>query len=281
MAGERDTIKARQRDWAVRRGLPFDTDGYCRCVDNNIFRGFSPADRKDFERGDGAELGKDGERGKLQALHSSSALACNWFDYWRDRDLKSLSRAFGASAGFSTLALEQKCPTGLGGIGPNLDVLLTCADGSVFAIESKFAEPYSKSKAKTFLKSKYLPDDRSLWTGRGLRGCQAVAEALGTGQHGFEVLDVAQLLKHMLALADRIGDRWRLCCLWFEVPGLQADRHRQELADFAAHIGTDATHFSALIYQELFARMLPFVGQNDSENMGYLHNRYVSDAVLS
>ena len=177
--------------------------------------------------------------------------------------------------GFSTLALEQKVPTGLGRIPPNLDVFLTCSDGTVFAIESKFAEPYTKSSAKTYLKPAYFRDGHSLWAEAGLPGCQAVAEALRTGQHNFKVLDVAQLLKHMLALARRFGDRWSLCCLWFEVPGSLADQHRQELTDFAAQIGADATHFSALKYQELFARMAPLVRQDDTSYIAYLRERYV------
>jgi hypothetical protein len=277
---DRDIIKARQRAWATRNRRTFDADGYCTCVDDNIFQGLSPGARKDFESGDGTELGKSGGRGKIQALHSSSALACNWFDYWRGRDLQRLSRAFGVPIRFSTLALEQKFPTGLAGIGPNLDVLL-CADGAPFAIESKFTEPYTKSKGKTWLKPKYFHDGRSLWTVAGLPGCQAVAEALRTGQHDFKVLDVAQLLKHMLALALRFGQHWSLCCLWFEVPGSLAARHRQELMDFMAHIGTDAANFLALTYQELFARMVPFVGQDDSEYIAYLRDRYVSDEVVS
>ena len=111
---EREIIKIRQRAWAARNGLGFDADGYCACADDNIFRGLSPGARKDFESGDGSELGKKGKRGKIQALHSSSALACNWFDYWRGRDLQTLSRAFGVPIGFSTLAIERKFPTGLG-----------------------------------------------------------------------------------------------------------------------------------------------------------------------
>jgi hypothetical protein len=39
------------------------------CVDDNIFQGLSPGARKDFESGDGTELGKNGRRGKIQALH--------------------------------------------------------------------------------------------------------------------------------------------------------------------------------------------------------------------
>jgi hypothetical protein len=275
-----DIIKARQRAWAIRNGRTIDPDGYCMCVDDNIFQGLSPGARKDFESGDGTELGKSGGRGKIQALHSSTALACNWFDYWRGRDLQPLSRAFGVPVRFSTIALEQKFPTGLGGIGPNLDVLL-CADGMAFAIESKFTEPYTKAKGKTVLKPKYFHDGRCLWTAAGLPGCQSVAELLRTEQHHFSVLDVAQLLKHMLALALRFGHRWSLCCLWFEVPGSLASQHRQELTDFTAHIGTDAPNFLALTYQELFARMNRFVGQDDSEYIAYLRDRYVSDAVVS
>ena len=118
---------------------------------------------------------------------------------------------------------------------------------------------------------------RKIPSNAGLPSCQAVAEALRTERHDFNLLDVAQLLKHMLALARRFGDRWSLSCLWFEVPVSIADRHRQELADFAAQIGADAAHFSALTYQELFARMAPFVGQDDSEYIAYLRDRYVGD----
>ena len=41
-----------------------------------------------------------------------------------------------------------------------------------------------------------------------------------------------------------------------------------------ADIGADATYFSALTYQELFARMVPF-GKDDSEYITYLRERYV------
>jgi hypothetical protein len=77
-----DPVKAGQRAWAIRSGRAIDKDGYCGCVDDNVFQGLSVGARRDFESGDGTELGKPGERGKIQALHSSSALACNWFDYW-------------------------------------------------------------------------------------------------------------------------------------------------------------------------------------------------------
>jgi hypothetical protein len=181
---ELDTIKALQRAWAQNCGRIVDVAGYCACVDDNIFRGLSRSAQRDFENGDGTELGKASSRGKIQALHSSSALACNWFDYWRDKDLETLARAFGVLGSFSTLELERKLSTGLGGIGPNLDVLLT-GNRTPFAIESKFTEPYTKSKKKTYLKPKYFYDDRKMWTEMGLPGCQYVADLLPGGQHKF------------------------------------------------------------------------------------------------
>ena len=147
-----DAVKSGQRAWAIRSGRAIDKDGYCGCVDDNIFQGLSVGARRDFESGDGTELGKPGERGKIQALHSSSALACNWFDYWRERDSTQLARAFGYTDAFCGVALERKFSTGVGGIGPNLDVALKTADGTLFAIESKFGEPYRRSKTKTYLK---------------------------------------------------------------------------------------------------------------------------------
>jgi hypothetical protein len=276
MAGENplDAIKATQRAWAIRSGLTPDKDGYCACADDNIFQRLSASAKKDLECGDGSELGKNGERGKMQALHSSSALACNWFDFWRGRDLRTLGRALGRSEPFCEVALEQKYSTRLGGIGPNLDVVLKCADGTLFAIESKFTEPYTKSKLKTYLKPKYFHDGRSLWTEAGLPGCQRVADALRAGTHHYSVLDVAQLLKHMLALAVN-GRPWSLCCLWYDMPGAAADQHRRELTEFTAQIGSDAKRFSALTYQELFNRMLPFVGEEHAAYMNYLRDRYL------
>lgn len=270
-----DVIKSRQRAWAERTGRGLDAEGYCSSADDNIFHRLSDAARQDFERGGGGELGKPGERGKIQAVHSSSALACNWFDYWRDRDLGILARLFGVPDPFVELLLEKHVPTGMRGADANLDVLLTSANGALFAIESKFGEPYSPSPSKTSLKSQYFAQNRSRWTDVGLPGCQAVAERLRTGQHAFTILDVAQLLKHMLALA-RTGNRWTLCCLWYEVPGPSADAHRADLRTFTSQIGDDAGHFMTLTYQELFARMERMVGPEHVDYTTYLRNRYLA-----
>jgi len=185
------------------------------------------------------------------------------------------SRGFRVPVPFTNLSPEQKCPTGLGGIGPNLDVLITCTDDSLFGIESKFTEPYATTRSKAFLKPKYFLGERSLWTKAGLPGFQTVANALRTGGHDFKVLDVAQLLKHALGLAHS-GQHWALCCLWFDVHGSStAEAHRSDLADFQALLGNDSVRFSSMTYQEVYARMVPLVGADDADYMAYLHDRYI------
>jgi hypothetical protein len=276
IVGPREAIKARQREWAQRYGRTLDI-GYCTCADDNIFSKLSEAARREFAEGGGGELGVGTTPGKIQALHSSSALACNWFDYWRERDFGVLSEAFGVPSPFVSLRLEAKLPTGMRGADANLDVLLTTADGSLFGIESKFTEPYAPSRLKAHLKPQYFAQSRSMWTDAGLPACQAIAESLRTGTHVFTVLDVAQLLKHMLALA-RTGNRWTLCCLWYDAPGPIAEQHRAELQWLADALGSDAQHFTTLTYQELFARMEPLLaGTEHAAYIAYLRERYMEN----
>ena len=75
-------IKLRQRTWAESIDLTLDAAGYCMSPDSNL-PWLSPQTRAEFESADGNEFGSDGARAKIAALHSSSALAVNLFDYWR------------------------------------------------------------------------------------------------------------------------------------------------------------------------------------------------------
>ena len=273
-----EVVRARQRAWATGLRIDLDVDGYCTALDRNLFHPLSEACQAEFAAGDGSELGKGGARGKIQALHSSAALACNFFEYWRERDLAVLGTVFGLRTRPSRLAFERKFPTGLGGIAPNMDVVLYEPDGEIFAIESKFTEPYSTSKLKCYLKQKYFLDGRCLWTEVGLPGCQAVADDLRNGTLNFELLDVAQLLKHMLGLG-RTGSRWRLCCLWYRIDGRIGQRHQEELEQFSQKIGADAARFTSLTYQKLFVRIRATIGPEHDAWVSYMEKRYFNEAA--
>lgn len=66
---------------------------------------------------DGNELGLDGVRGKIRSLRSSSALAVNFFDYWRGGKIAVLGEnGLGSPGGLSELRFERKSPLDFAGI---------------------------------------------------------------------------------------------------------------------------------------------------------------------
>src|SRR5947209_926083 len=95
-------LTGQQRLWAVQRGLALDSkwhDYVTRCEDN-LFQPLSPETNKEYEEGAGVELKPqaDGKPPKLFALHSSTALVCNLFDYWRHRDVPVIASPCGAAS---------------------------------------------------------------------------------------------------------------------------------------------------------------------------------------
>jgi len=173
------------------------------------------------------------------------------------------------------LGLERKFSTGVGGPA-NLDVAFSCEDGSLFAIESKFCEPYSASKNKYWLDPAYFAGDLARWADVELQGAQQVAYSLCDASHDFNTLDVAQLLKHMLALG-RCKQSATLCCLWYDDGGDCAGRHREELARFTELITDDAVAFTSLTYQDVLQRLEPLIRDEDARGyISYLRDRYLS-----
>ena len=116
-----------------------DTQGYVRDVVDNLVPNVSLADfEADLRAGDGNEL-----EGKFKAVHSSSALAVNVFAPFRARGFELILPGSGSISG---LEFERKCPHGISGRSPNLDVLLTGPTG-VIGIESKLTETLSRHRA--------------------------------------------------------------------------------------------------------------------------------------
>ena len=85
-----EEVKKAQQDWARSMGISFDPRGYVLNVEANLQQPLSTQARQSFERGAGSELS-----GHMRALHSSSALAVNFFDYWMDRERAPLLWALG------------------------------------------------------------------------------------------------------------------------------------------------------------------------------------------
>ena len=267
-------IRNAQQDWARSKGIPFYSRGYVRDVEDNLWQPLSPRARQGFERGAGSELS-----GHMLALHSSSALAVNFFDYWTGRDKTPVLSALGIDPeDGASLDFEAQFDTGLVGTPPHLDVAITHDTGFVVAAESKFTEHLKRStRGKSNFTMAYFPKSTGRWIGKDLPACQSLAEDLWAeelrgGRQRFEYLDARQLLKHALGLVTQLGNRFSLYYLYYDWPGERPEAHRREVDLFDESVG-DEIRFKALTYQEVFEKLRDS-GQAGSEHLDYLGTRY-------
>ena len=197
----------------------------------------------------------------------------NFFGYWTTRDPAPLQSALGLEVPIERIQFEAKFPTPVGPRAPNLDVTLHLADGSLFAIESKFTE-WLGSPGRKALRDAYFAGGRKHWTEAGIAGAQAIAETFAESLR-FRHLDVAQLLKHMLGLASQPRP-WRLILLWYEQPIIQSGMLRAEASRFKRLLEGDEAHFWSLEYQELWGRLIERLGPDDRAYADYMTARYFS-----
>ena len=284
---EGDTyIKERQRQWAIRHDIqligsrpPRGKKLYTPTLDLNLFQPLSGTAQEQIAAGDGNELGRgDGIPGKMQALHSSSALAANVFDYWLNgRDLRVITKALiGSEAKCECIRLESKwpiCPRFR--YAPNIDVVFdhpSAAACKVTAVECKYCEPYGGRKHKG-LDQKYLTL-KGVWD--QLPALRKLAERVSPDDHVFDRLDAAQLIKHVLGLQCGHGKTgFRLLCCWYNVPAPEGEKHRQELDAFRTIAEKDGIDFRAITYQELILNLAAITGSEHREYVNYLSGRYL------
>jgi len=270
-----EILRDEQERWAGGLARWPGRSDYVSSLKDNLFRkALLPETEKEIDDADGSELKPRGSQPpKIQSLLSSSALAVNVFDYWRDKDWAPLNVALGTRSPIRSLRFEQKCQSyPVPPRSPNLDVMLEHEDGSRVAIESKFTEPYRPKSSS--LSTRYFPAGRAFWADNGLKGAQNLADEL---RQRWEFLDAAQLLKHCLGLAcDRSHGPTTLLCLWFDAGTREADAHRAELATFARAVDGDRIQFRSMTYQELFTNMRRTAKSQHGEYISYLARRYFS-----
>ena len=263
-----------QLSWALHHGLEPNERGYLAEVELNLLRPLSESAQLSFDRGSGSELqDTPGRPAKMKALHSSSALAVNVFDSWVGHDARLLQAALGLGQEIQEIAFEEQFPTGLGGNPPNLDITLKLSNDHIIGIESKYSEWLTpKSQNKEPFKEKYFSPDDCLWHSRWLVNSQNLAHEMYTGNRAFKYLDAAQLLKHALGLATRLGNNFSLYYIYYDWKGGESDVHGQEIEVFGALVGEEL-NFRALTYQELFQSFKVTEGI-DPVYLNYLEVRY-------
>jgi hypothetical protein len=150
-------ILTKQTAWAKNRGIKLigskmerGKPAYTSSLDKNLFEDLLPDTKADFDAGDGGEL--KAVPPKMAAVHSSSALGVNIFQYWQKvGDVPAISTACGLCASDNKsprrIRFEQKfeiCSQFK--YFPNIDVVIE-TDGrsriKAYGVECKFSEAYS------------------------------------------------------------------------------------------------------------------------------------------
>ena len=269
-----DRIAAHQLEWATRNGIAL-VGTYTKRVEDNVFgNDLHPATKSEYERGKGHEL--KGVRAHMKALHSSSALVVNVFDYWRRQNrIQDVGGCCGAEGVIDGMEFEKTHP--IRGLErrtpPHLDVEF---GGSIpLAIESKFTETYHRKTRRgnnaTHL-DVYL-EHRDIWN--NMPKVKTLAERVvqqSGGRTEWEYLDVPQLIKHALGLNCAYQGQFSLLYLWYSIDSMEARRHKQELDRFCDGIGGEIA-FRTMTYQELFNR-IKRVPDVDPSYLQYLEQRY-------
>jgi hypothetical protein len=281
-------IIAKQIQWAKNNNKPLiGSKGergratYTLDLNQNLFEPLLEENRKQFESGNGQEtIGSPESPAKMQALHSSSALGVNVFQYWQKRGLiKEIASACGfcdrRSNYSKNIVFEDKHRIDTKFvIPPNIDVVFHNNDSSpykLFAVECKFSEAYG-GRAHGGLKSKYL-DEKNLWT--DLSALESLAREINPDDKRYTYLHAAQLIKHILGLRACVGSKgFKLLYLWYDVLGNEGAKHRAEVEEFTNIAKSDGINFHAMTYQELITILDRNYRTEHPEYVKYLTERY-------
>jgi hypothetical protein len=281
-------ITGKQTQWALNRGIPLigskvekGRPAYTLELDQNLFESLDAGVRKNIEEGSGNELG--GNPAKMQAVHSSSALGVNIFQYWQK--IQKVS-AIASACGFcrkgndisEKIVFEDKYPADDNydrfPTPPNIDVVFHNSDSSQFkrfAVECKFSEAYG-SRKHNGLKPAYL-DLIDLWS--DIPNLHKFAKSICPNEN-FTYLHSAQLIKHILGLKRKFGKNgFRLLYLWYDVLGKEGSVHQDEIDKFYDIAKADGIYFNAMSYQELILALSKEYRQEHASYIKYLSERYL------
>jgi len=283
-------ILAKQVQWALNRGIKLigskgrrGRPAYTFTLEQNLFEPLEPDVRKCFEKGDGGEIiGSQDSPDKIQAVHSSSALSVNIFQYWQKIDQVPL---IASACGFcrkgnnisKKIVFEHKYPIDEKKFrfAPNIDVVIHNSDSvkvKLFAIECKFTEAYSLQRHQG-IKPEYIGLNE-IWN--DIPAIYDLAKSLCPDDERFFHLHPAQLIKHILGLKKGFGkEGFRLLYLWYDVLGEEGAIHKKEIEAFSEVVRSDGVKFHALSYQELIVKLCNEYRLDHGEYIKYLSDRYL------
>lgn len=278
-------LKEKQKTWAHLQGISLigskierGEQIFTTNPDDNLFLSSLPNTIKNgFLDADGRELGDGKTPGKIQALHSSSALAVNVFGYWEGKKAyEEFAKTIKIpSQKITHIQFEEKFPILSTGTPPNIDVVFHYNDNSVVAIESKFTEPYSTREKTDHVQDTYL-NQLELW--EQLPNTFELAKTLVEKNTIFDHLHASQLIKHLLGLMNycsRKKNKFRLIYLWYDAFGEEGAKHRKEIDQITEVFKSDGITFQDKTYQELIIGLAENFLDSDKKYVEYIVERYL------
>jgi len=284
-------IQKKQVAWAISNGLvpvgsTFQNEGkknYLEKLEDNLFlQRLTDKTQEQLNKGDGGELKPCCRKGKhyrekIKALHSSAAIVVNTFDYWRNKDVYPILYACGLCEKdvqknpitHEIIFEDKRFKIINNRFSPNIDIVINNSVSTIYAIESKFTEPYNGRKQKKLNQYYY---GHCSWD--GLENLFDLAKKILLDNEKFKYLDAAQLMTHILGL-KKTGKEFRLLYLWYDVIGEDGVKHRKEIEEFARIVKKDNINFSHITYQEMIMKLAQEFYIGNEECFNYLKNRYL------
>lgn len=275
-------IKAKQQLWAninnivlVGSKLDRGEKAYTKSLTENLFQPLSSTTEKELKQGDGNELSSGIYPAKIQALHSSSALTMNFFDFWKAQSDKSvIAKALSIpSHNIESIAFEKKYRIFSSSKSPNIDVVFEYKDGSSCAVECKFTEPFVH-RNNNGLKEKYLAD----YDWDPIPAIHKLAGTISPNDNHFLYLHAAQLVKHILGLMTCYNSdktKFRLVYLYYDVYGEKGFYHQQEINEFVEVVKKDGICFTSITWQDVILNISNLSSYTNTEYTKYLVERYL------
>jgi hypothetical protein len=279
-------IISKQLQWAYRNNIGLigskinrGRKAYTQNLDANLFEPMLPDVLNNFKKADGGEL--TGNPCKMQAIHSSSALGVNIFQYWKKiNKISDIAAECGfcrkGSTSSKNIRFEVKYPIGKEfSRSPNVDVVIDnilASKYKVFAIECKFSEAYSNRK-HSGLSTKYV-NKKAIWN--DIPHLYDFAKTISPNDKIFLHLHSAQLIKHILGLKEKFGkSKFRLLYLWYDTIGPESARHHWEIGEFIKITKLDGIRFNARSFQDLIVNLANNYRKLHSNYINYITSRYL------
>lgn len=274
-----ESVNEYLRSWAEKNSIKYYSKSeknkryYTYNIEDNLYQPLERDILDSYTSGAGKELDK-----KMRALHSSSALTVNLFQYWLKNPhfiTKIIDKSFFKDNENIIVKFENKLHVkGVKGTPPHIDVTFENPDNNkIMAIEVKFTELLVKSKP--FNNSRFLSQQYNNLLKNYLPNINKFLKEINEKKFDFYFIDYLQLIKHILGLLSKTSkEKFILIYLYFALPDILEKDHLQEIELFQNYLKNDNINFKSITVQWLIEQIELYSSDLDMDYLNYIKNRY-------